>query len=67
MGNPKKSNFLASEKLLDRWRLRNEEHNLSIINRISELGFLTDKEKSHKVVDWAYAQAAENHYIMWGG
>lgn len=29
--NSKKSNFLASERFLDRWRLRNEEHNLSII------------------------------------
>ena len=65
--NSKKSNFLASEKFLDRWRLRNEEHNLIIINRISELGFLTDKERSHKVADWAYAQAVENHYTMWGG
>ena len=65
--NSKKSNFLASERFLNRWRLRNEKHNLIIINRISEFGFLTDKERSHKVADWAYAQAVENHYTMWGG
>ena len=31
------------------------------------MGFLTDKEKSHKAADWAYAKTAENHYTMWGG
>ena len=28
------------------------------------LGFLTDKERSHKVAEWAYSQARENNYIF---
>ncbi len=37
---------------------------LIIVDRISILGFLTDKERSHKVAEWAYAQAQENRYIL---
>lgn len=35
--------------------------------RLSVLGFLTDKERSHKVAEWAYAQGKENNYVMWMG
>lgn len=65
--NSKKSNALASEEFLHKWRERNEVQDLIIVDRISVLGFLTDKERSHKVADWAYAQATENNYIKWDG
>lgn len=62
--NSKKSNLLASDEFLHKWRERNEEQDLIIVDRISVLGFLTDKEGSHKVADWAYAQGKENGYIL---
>lgn len=62
-----KSNLLASNKFLHKWQERNEEQNLIIVDRISMLGFLTDKEKSHKVAEWAYTEATENNYTMWDG
>ncbi len=63
--NSKKSNLLASDEFLYKWQEWNEEHDLIIIDRISVLGFLTDKERSHKVAEWAYRQANENNYIKW--
>ena len=63
--NSKKSNALASEEFLHKWQERNEEQDLLIVDRISVLGFLTDKERSYKVADWAYAQAIENNYSIW--
>ena len=65
--NSKKSNLLASDEFLHKWRERNEEQDLIIIDRISVLGFLTDKERSHKVAEWAYAQGIENNYLLWNG
>lgn len=65
--NSKKSNALASEEFLDKWRERNEVQDLIIVDRISVLGFLTDKGRSHKVAEWAYGQGKENQYVMWGG
>ena len=65
--NSKKSNSLASDEFLDKWQERNEEQDLIIVDRISVLGFLTDKERSHKVAEWAYAQGKENNYLMWMG
>lgn len=64
--NSKKSNLLASDEFLHKWQERNEEQDLKIVDRISVLGFLTDKERSHKVAEWAYAQGKENNYIFWG-
>jgi len=49
---------------MHKWQERNEEQNLIIVDRISVLGFLTDKERSHKVAEWAYSQARENNYIF---
>ena len=63
--NSKKSNLLASNEFLHKWRERNEEQDLIIVDQISVLGFLTDKERSHKVADWAYGQAIENNYLFW--
>lgn len=60
--NSKKSNLLASEEFLHKWQERNEEQDLIIVERISVLGFLTDKERSHKVAEWAYIQAKNNRY-----
>lgn len=65
--NSKKSNFLASDEFLYKWQERNEEQDLIIVDRISGLGFLTDKDRSHRVAEWAYAQAKENNYVLWGG
>ncbi|WP_349929265.1 HNH endonuclease domain-containing protein [Acinetobacter sp. A1-4-2] len=65
--NSKKSNLLASDEFLHKWRKRNKEQDLIIVDRIAVLGFLTDKERSHKVAEWAYAQANENNYIKWNG
>lgn len=65
--NSKKSNLLASNEFLHKWQERNEEHDLIIVDRISILGFLTDKERSHKVAEWAYNQGKENNYLMWMG
>ncbi|MGE8648443.1 MAG: HNH endonuclease domain-containing protein [Acinetobacter sp.] len=65
--NSKKSNLLASDEFLHKWYERNEEQDLIIVDRISVLGFLTDKESSHKVAEWAYAQGKENNYVMWMG
>jgi len=65
--NSKKSNLLASNEFLHKWQERNEEQDLIIVDRISLLGFLTDKERSHKVAEWAYAQGKENNYLMWMG
>ena len=63
--NSKKSNLLASDEFLHKWQERNEEQDLIIVDRISVLGFLTDKERSHKVAEWAYRQANENNYVKW--
>jgi 5-methylcytosine-specific restriction endonuclease McrA len=65
--NSKKSNLLASGEFLYKWRERNEEQDLIIVDRISVLGFLTDKERSHKVAEWAYNQGKENNYSIWMG
>ena len=64
--NSKKSNLLASDEFLHKWQERNEEQNLIIMDRISVLGFLTDKERSHKIADWAYKKANQDNYILWG-
>jgi hypothetical protein len=37
------------------------------IREISQLGFLTDLQRSHRVADWAYKQAIENEYLVWLG
>ncbi len=63
--NSKKSNLLASNEFLYRWQERNHAQDLVIVDRISVLGFLTDKDRSHKVAEWAYAQAEENGYLLW--
>ena len=63
--NSKKSNLLASYEFLYKWRERNEEQDLIIVDQISVLGFLTDKDRSHKVAEWAYAQGKENGYGFW--
>ena len=65
--NSKKSNLLASDEFLHKWQERNEAQDLIIVDRISVLGFLTDKERSHKVAEWAYAQGKENGYLLWCG
>lgn len=65
--NSKKSNLLASNEFLHKWHERNEEQDLIIVNRISVLGFLTDKDRSHKVAEWAYSQAKDNNYLCWNG
>ncbi|MFB3984466.1 methyltransferase [Escherichia coli] len=44
--NSKKSNLLASDEFLHKWQERNEEQDLIIVDRISVLGFLTDKVRS---------------------
>jgi 5-methylcytosine-specific restriction endonuclease McrA len=62
--NSKKSNLLASDKFLNKWQERNENQDLIIVDRISVLGFLTDKERSHKVAEWAYSQASGNGYYF---
>lgn len=63
--NSSKSNFLASDEFLHKWQERNYTQDLVIVDRISVLGFLTDKDTSHKVAEWAYAQAEENNYSLW--
>lgn len=63
--NSKKSNSLASDEFLDKWQERNGEQDLIIVDRISVLGFLSDKERSHKVAEWTYAQGKENNYSIW--
>lgn len=63
--NSKKSNLLASQEFLHKWKARNEQHDLIIVDRISALGFLTDKDRSHRVSEWAYRQAKENNYLIW--
>ncbi|WP_111859015.1 HNH endonuclease [Acinetobacter sp. CFCC 10889] len=63
--NSQKSNYLASENFLEQWMIRNQLHNQTIQNEISQLGFLTDIERSHRVAGWAYEQAKENGYLMW--
>lgn len=65
--NSKKSNQLASIEFLYKWHERNNEHDLIIVDRISVLGFLTSKDRSHRVAEWAYAQASDHHYVMWQG
>lgn len=65
--NSKKSNLLASDEFLYKWQERNEAQDLIIVDRISVLGFLTDKERSHKVAEWAYSQGKVNKYLMWNG
>lgn len=41
--NSKKSYLLASDEFLHKWRERNEEQDLIIVDQISVLSFLTDK------------------------
>ncbi|ENU64168.1 hypothetical protein F980_00095 [Acinetobacter lwoffii NIPH 715] len=65
--NSQKSNYLASEQFLDQWRERNHLHDQAITREISQLGFLTDLQRSHRVADWAYKQAIENEYLVWLG
>ena len=65
--NSQKSNYLASEQFLEQWRERNHLHDQAITREISQLGFLTDLQRSHRVADWAYKQAIENEYLVWLG
>ncbi|KAB0649609.1 HNH endonuclease [Acinetobacter bohemicus] len=58
--NSQKSNYLASEQFLQKWQERNYLHDQSIVREISQFGFLTDIQRSHRVADWAYKQAIEN-------
>ena len=46
---------------------RANEHDLIIVDKISVLGFLTSKDRSHRVAEWAYAQASDHQYVMWQG
>ena len=62
-----KSNYLASQQFLHQWQERNHLHDQSIVREISQLGFLTDMQRSHRVADWAYKQAIENEYLVWLG
>ena len=48
-----KSNYLASQQFLHQWQERNHLHDQSIVREISQLGFLTDMQRSHRVADWA--------------
>jgi len=65
--NSQKSNYLASEQFLQKWQERNYLHDQSIVREISQFGFLTDIQCSHRVADWAYKQAIENEYLVWLG
>ena len=65
--NSQKSNYLASQQFLQQWQERNHLHDQSIIGEISQMGFLTDLQRSHRVADWAYKQAVENEYLVWLG
>ena len=65
--NSQKSNYLASQQFLHQWQERNHLHDQSIVREISQLGFLTDMQRSHRVADWAYKQAIENEYLVWLG
>ena len=65
--NSQKSNYLASEEFLNQWLERNHLHDQLITQEISQLGFLTDIQRSHRVADWAYRQAVENEYLVWLG
>ena len=65
--NSQKSNYLASERFLQKWQERNHLHDQSIVREISQLGFLTDLQRSHRVAHWAYKQAIENEYLVWLG
>ena len=65
--NSQKSNYLASEQFLNQWLERNYLHDQLITQEISQLGFLTDIQRSHRVADWAYKQAIENEYLVWLG
>ena len=58
---------MASEHFLQMWQERNHLHDQSIIGEISQMGFLTDLQRSHRVADWAYKQAVENEYLVWLG
>ncbi|WP_104490833.1 HNH endonuclease [Acinetobacter indicus] len=65
--NSLKSNYLASHSFLGQWQERNYKHDQTIVREISQLGFLTDIQRSHHVAEWAYKQAIENEYLMWAG
>lgn len=65
--NSQKSNYLASEQFLNQWLERNYLHDQLITQEASQLGFLTDMQRSHRVADWAYRQAVENEYLVWLG
>jgi 5-methylcytosine-specific restriction endonuclease McrA len=65
--NSHKSNYLASENFRVLWEERNHLHDNIITKEISQLGFLTDLQRSHRVADWAYRQGEENQYVMWNG
>lgn len=63
--NLAKSDFLASKEFLLQWQERNKNFDYLITEQVSKLGFLTDIERSHSVVNWAYTQAEENGYLLW--
>lgn len=65
--NSQKSNYLASEQFLNQWLERNHLNDQLITQEISQLGFLTDIQRSHRVADWAYKQAIVNEYLFWMG
>lgn len=58
---------MASEQFFEQWRERNHLHDQAITREISQLGFLTDLQRSHRVANWAYKQAIENEYLVWLG
>lgn len=65
--NSQKSNYLASKDFLNQWFERNHLHDRLITQEISQLDFLIDMQRSHRVADWAYRHAVENEYLVWLG
>ncbi|UIP95263.1 HNH endonuclease [Acinetobacter johnsonii] len=65
--NLEESNYLAYKQFLNQWLGWNHLHDRLITQEISQLGFLTDMQRSHRVADWAYRQAVENEYLVWLG
>lgn len=63
--NLQKSDALASLPVLERWLERNELRNHEIIEAITPIGFICDKERSHNVAKWAYSKLFKADSFFW--
>lgn len=63
--NAAKTDFLASEKHLERWGMRNEDHGRWLGTEFSGKRIQHDLKASESIARWAYDQTAQASGLVW--